>query len=111
MSGKSKKHVSAVSLEFLHMQIVDYVMNESNLPPEKCYSVLENLGFRFGQRVGARWKIYWKINNIHRFGRGQTRLHDNLDIIKFICKEVWMEMFNKHVDKLETDHKVGFILK
>ena len=54
MNVKSKRYLSAVALELLHMQMVEYVVFESNLTIAKSYSTLENLGFRFGQRVTAR---------------------------------------------------------
>jgi hypothetical protein len=34
------------------------------------------------------------------------RLIEQLDIIKFICKEFWKEVFNKSIDNLKTNHKV-----
>lgn len=33
-----------------------------------------------------------------------------LDIIKFICKELWEEIFKKKIDKLQTNHKGIFVL-
>ena len=34
-----------------------------------------------------------------------------LEIIKFICREFWMEVFGKHIDKLQTNHRGVFVLK
>jgi len=33
-----------------------------------------------------------------------------LDIVKYICKEFWEEMFKKKIDKLQTNHKGVFVL-
>jgi hypothetical protein len=33
-----------------------------------------------------------------------------LDVIKFICKEFWVEVFKKHIDKLQTNHRGMFVL-
>lgn len=33
-----------------------------------------------------------------------------LDVIKFICKEFWEEIFRKKIDKLQTNHKGVFVL-
>jgi hypothetical protein len=35
---------------------------------------------------------------------------DHLDIVKFICKEFWEEVFKKKVDKLQTNHRGVFVL-
>lgn len=36
---------------------------------------------------------------------------DHLEIMKFICKEFWHEVFGKHIDKLQTNHRGVFVLK
>jgi hypothetical protein len=33
-----------------------------------------------------------------------------LDIIKYICKEFWEDIFRKKIDKLQTNHKGVFVL-
>lgn len=35
---------------------------------------------------------------------------DPLDIMKFICKDLWEEIFRKKIDKLQTNHKGVFVL-
>ena len=35
---------------------------------------------------------------------------DPLDIVKFICKEFWEAIFNKKIDKLQTNHRGVFVL-
>jgi trafficking protein particle complex subunit 6 len=34
-----------------------------------------------------------------------------LEAVKFLCKEVWMELFDKQMDKLQTNHRGVFVLK
>jgi hypothetical protein len=34
-----------------------------------------------------------------------------LEAVKFLCKEVWTEIFHKQVDKLQTNHRGVFVLK
>ena len=41
-----------------------------------------------------------------RFSRDRPRLADNLDIIKFLCKDLWTILFRKQVDNLKTNHRV-----
>ncbi len=33
-----------------------------------------------------------------------------MDIVKFICKEFWEELFKKKIDKLQTNHRGIFVL-
>lgn len=37
----------------------------------------------------------------------RPRFTDNLDAIKFICKDFWSELFKKQIDNLKTNHRVG----
>lgn len=32
---------------------------------------------------------------------------DTLDVIKFICKDIWAVFWDKQVDNLRTNHRVG----
>ena len=34
-----------------------------------------------------------------------------LEAVKFLCKEVWTELFRKQMDKLQTNHRGVFVLK
>ena len=36
---------------------------------------------------------------------------NQLDVIKFICKDYWIALFGKQVDKLQTNHRGVFVLK
>ena len=36
----------------------------------------------------------------------RVRFIDDLDIIKYICKEYWLDLYKKQADKLQTNHKV-----
>lgn len=29
-----------------------------------------------------------------------------LDVIKFVCKDFWIAIFKKQIDKLQTNHRV-----
>lgn len=39
--------------------------------------------------------------------RDRSPISEPLDIIKFICKELWTEAFGKGVDNLRTNHRSG----
>lgn len=43
---------------------------------------------------------------IDRFSRDRPRFNDTLDMIKFICKDLWVLVFRKQVDNLKTNHRV-----
>lgn len=42
-----------------------------------------------------------------RFSRDRPRFTDNLDVIKFLCKDLWTVLFRKQIDNLKTNHRVG----
>lgn len=41
-----------------------------------------------------------------RFARDKPRFTDTLDVIKFICKDLWTLVFRKQIDNLKTNHRV-----
>jgi hypothetical protein len=41
-----------------------------------------------------------------RFSRDRPRFNDTLDVIKFLCKDLWTLVFRKQVDNLKTNHRV-----
>jgi hypothetical protein len=42
-----------------------------------------------------------------RVARDRNRFVDDLEIVKYLCKELWTECFKKQADKLQTNHKVS----
>ncbi|KAJ2906705.1 transporter particle component [Zalerion maritima] len=59
---------------------------------------LEMLGYRVGQGLAER------------FSRDRPRFNDTLDIIKFLCKDLWIAVFRKQVDNLRTNHRGVYVL-
>ncbi|KAK0711621.1 trafficking protein particle complex subunit 6B [Lasiosphaeris hirsuta] len=59
---------------------------------------LEGLGYRVGQGL------------VERFSRDRPRFTDTLDVIKFLCKDLWMLVFRKQVDNLKTNHRGVYVL-
>ena len=41
-----------------------------------------------------------------RFSRDRPRFTDTLDMIKFLCKDMWTLVFRKQIDNLKTNHRV-----
>lgn len=61
---------------------------------EATFFRLEALGYRVGQGLAER------------FSRDRPRFTDHLDVIKFICKDLWVVLFRKQIDNLKTNHRV-----
>jgi Transport protein particle (TRAPP) component len=69
-------------------------MPETEVFKETMYFRLESLGYRVGQGLSER------------FSRDRPRFTDQLDVIKFICKDLWTVLFKKQIDNLKTNHRV-----
>ncbi|KAL5604691.1 hypothetical protein BROUX41_001958 [Berkeleyomyces rouxiae] len=59
---------------------------------------LESLGYRVGQGL------------VERFSKDRPRFNDTLDVIKFLCKDLWMLVFRKQIDNLKTNHRGVYVL-
>lgn len=67
---------------------------ETEVFKDSVYFRLERLGFRVGQGLSER------------FSRDRPRFTDDLDVIKFLCKDIWTVVFKKQIDNLKTNHRV-----
>ncbi|CAI7673829.1 unnamed protein product [Penicillium bialowiezense] len=65
---------------------------------EATFFRLEALGYRVGQGLAER------------FARDRPRFTDNLDVIKFLCKDLWTVLFKKQIDNLKTNHRGVYVL-
>nr|XP_061797672.1 trafficking protein particle complex subunit 6b-like isoform X1 [Nerophis lumbriciformis] len=86
--------------EFLHMEIVAHVYRdhqsikgEADNKRASRVSTLEAMGYRVGQGL------------IERLTRDSPCFKDELDIMKFICKDFWTKVFRRQVDNLRTNHQ------
>ncbi|XP_052768088.1 trafficking protein particle complex subunit 6B-like [Mya arenaria] len=66
---------------------------------DQCINKLESLGFRIGQSL------------VERFTKDTARFKDDLDIMKFICKDFWSVVFKKQIDNLRTNHQGVYVLQ
>ncbi|KAF9906171.1 Trafficking protein particle complex subunit 33 [Linnemannia zychae] len=73
--------------------------SEGDEAMEAVYYKLEMIGFRVGERL------------IEKISKDRMRFTDNLDVVKFVCKEVWMFLFKKQVDNLKTNHRGVYVLQ
>ncbi|MBW0533550.1 hypothetical protein O181_073265 [Austropuccinia psidii MF-1] len=68
-----------------------------------------------GYKVG--WALAERITKDKpRFPRANQQsttvtLPDPLELIKFVCKDVWMAMYNKQADNLRTNHKGIYVIQ
>lgn len=44
------------------------------------------------------------------FSRDRPRFNDTLDVIKFLCKDLWTLVFKKQIDNLKTNHRGVYVL-
>ncbi|MED6266593.1 Trafficking protein particle complex subunit 6B [Characodon lateralis] len=105
--GRFDRMADESLFEFLHMEIVSHIFNEQqsskgemdNKERAACISLLEAMGFRVGQGL------------IERLTRDTPSFKDELDIMKFICKDFWTKVFRRQVDNLRTNHQGTYVLQ
>ncbi|KAM5325807.1 trafficking protein particle complex subunit 6A-like [Glossophaga mutica] len=61
--------------------------------------VLESMDFRVGQALGKR--LPWET----------LALSEELDVLKLLCKDLWVAVFQKQMDILCTNHQRIYILQ
>lgn len=108
--------VSEACFELLHLEIVNYVrrtmkqqflLKNKNQPLsaednkllfKKMQQKLESIGYHTGIRLAER------------FTRDLGWIGDNLDLVKYLCKDFWQLLWKKQVDKLQTNYKGIYVL-
>ncbi|KAJ5491592.1 Trafficking protein particle complex subunit 6B [Penicillium diatomitis] len=109
VSDPNARALSSSCFDFLLIELVpmaerlakDLASQENPEDPEvreSTYFRLESLGYRVGQGLAER------------FSRDRPRFTDNLDVIKFLCKDLWMVLFRKQIDNLKTNHRGVYVL-
>lgn len=64
---------------------------------------LRNIGFEIGNKI-TELLVFSNNPNL------QFKDMDLLSVMKFICRDVWRQMFNKQIDNLKTNHRGTFYL-
>eukprot|EP00429_Kryptoperidinium_foliaceum_P050199 CAMPEP_0176125986 /NCGR_PEP_ID=MMETSP0120_2-20121206/63578_1 /TAXON_ID=160619 /ORGANISM="Kryptoperidinium foliaceum, Strain CCMP 1326" /LENGTH=152 /DNA_ID=CAMNT_0017460889 /DNA_START=96 /DNA_END=550 /DNA_ORIENTATION=+ len=122
MSAKPEfQQVADSSMEFLMTEVLRYV--ETSTAPadgateqeiifarEMSAAKMERMGFSVGFRLCERLS---QNRTFNASGKDPTMAlaAAQLEAVKFLCKEVWMEVFRKQIDKLQTNHRGVFVLK
>ena len=118
--------VSDAVMDFLMTEVLHYV--ETSVPvqrnpetgqvtedqaifaKEMSAAKLERMGYSVGYRLCERLA---QNRTFSAAGKdpAQAVAAAQLEAVKFLCKEVWMEVFRKQIDKLQTNHRGVFVLK
>ncbi|XP_074078965.1 trafficking protein particle complex subunit 6B-like isoform X2 [Macrotis lagotis] len=80
----------------LHNEMVTGVYksaDQGQVENGRCITKLENMAFRVGQGL------------IERFTKDTATFKDELETMKFICKDFWTTVFKKQIDNLRTNHQ------
>lgn len=99
--------MNAVALQHLFMQIVFKALEDSKAstedPPdqEAAFYRIEQLGYQVGQRL---------LERILLAQMPESRILEQIDSVKFLCKEFWGLLFGKSIDNLKTNHRGVYVL-
>ena len=98
-----RTQVAESAFSYLHMEMVQMALGPEKPGQGQNYSTsqlqhasrkIEQIGFDVGMRL------------VERYTKDRARFADTLEIIKFICKDFWMEVYRKQIDKLQTNNRV-----
>jgi hypothetical protein len=99
VDSASTRLVSETCMDLFLIEMVDTICRtttaETDGDSDAIFYKLETLGYAVGQRL------------VERFTKDRPRFVDTLDVVKFICKDLWTIMFKKQIDNLKTNHRVG----
>lgn len=100
MTASSSDDATGCLFEFLHSEIIRYVYSTSeDVANDKCISHLESMGYRVGQSL------------VEHLAKDSQRFKDDLDMMKFICRDFWTAFYKKQVNNLRTNHQGVFVLQ
>jgi len=95
-----------VPFELLHLELVSQIIHNQvksadlkSAGDSTESSKLELLGYNTGYRF------------IERLARDYPKFKDELDLLKFICKDFWVAVFRKQIDNLRTNHQGVYVLQ
>ena len=99
----NSNHISESAFEYLLREVLMYQPpgsdNDDSDAMQKNTQRLETMGYDVGFRL------------IDRLAEKQKFLgFEDLDCVKFICREFWETLFGKKIDKLQTNRKGVFVL-
>lgn len=89
---------------------------QSVFSAEMSAAKLERIGYRIGYAWTERLAQHksWNTTLVatqNPDAMAQQVAAQQLEAVKFLCKEVWVQVFGKQIDKLQTNHRGVFVLK
>ncbi|XP_023324820.1 trafficking protein particle complex subunit 6B [Eurytemora carolleeae] len=84
-----------VLFELLHLELVSQAVQGTGFDVEG----LEKIGYSAGYRL------------VEKLARDGPKFKDELDLLKFICKDFWGAVFRKQIDNLRTNHQGVYVLQ
>jgi hypothetical protein len=90
-----KKRCADVCMELLLLESVHHYKDRGT---PAASAALEAIGMRVGKQLAER------------YSKDCPRLGETLEVIKFLCKDLWLLLFKKQVDNLRTNHKGVYVL-
>eukprot|EP01108_Squamamoeba_japonica_P006976 TRINITY_DN578_c0_g1_i1.p4 TRINITY_DN578_c0_g1~~TRINITY_DN578_c0_g1_i1.p4 ORF type:complete len:161 (+),score=65.22 TRINITY_DN578_c0_g1_i1:834-1316(+) len=94
----SGRQVAESVFELLLVELVCTARAQHGDDADKAVQSLTTLGNSVGSRL------------VEKVALDRARFVSTLDIVKFVCKELWNEAFGKQVDNLRTNHRGVFVL-
>lgn len=84
--------------DLLQMEMVSSIHSAKNVGKQEANTKLEQMGYRVGQSL------------IEKFTKDASRFKDELDMMKFVCRDYWTTLFSKQIDNLRTNHQGVYVL-
>lgn len=94
--------VSASALDYLLIEAVPVARD-----------VIEQLGIEDQEEAHHRIELYgYQVGKglAQVFTRSRPRMVQQLEIIKFVCKNLWEVLYKKQMDNLKTNHRDTYVL-
>lgn len=90
----------------VHSYLNNLYQNDAKDMNDKVFSI-EKIGENLGRNINERISM----DLLEKLVRDKEKQEiKNLEYIKFLCKEFWIYVFGKNVDRLQTNHKGTFFL-
>jgi hypothetical protein len=90
--------VDETLFDYLHMAVVEYYNKENETDIDSSSLYLSQIGYRVGYSLSER------------LSKENPRYRDELDTVKYLCKELWICLFKKQVDNLRTNHQGVYVI-
>lgn len=84
-------------MDYLVLELVHHYREQHYGPP--LHAAIEAIGLRVGRQLIERYTKDKPLLEQTEVASYQT------EVMKFICKDFWLELFRKNVDNLRTNKK------